>query len=239
MGTLIEFDFQAWAKTQNIYVLAGIEVLGHKEFGDDLHVKTSRCNQCGECCKTVNLGDWNNPPIPVLPAGHCAYRILEPGTTDKYRCVLGTDRPFSCCVGEPRDVSGNIQSYCSVTYAIESRCTDSRMVMELPDWAEERNIYFCLADEIGTFAYKHPGENLFIKDDQCDQCGECCKADEPWNIGEYLQVISNACKSLTKSGNKWICSYGIHSCFTCVVGIPRQANGSIETFCSQSFIEQT
>lgn len=242
MGTIITFDFQAWAKTKKIYVLAGVEVLGYKDVRDDLYVKTSRCDQCGKCCETVHLADWNNPPISVLPAGYCVFRILEPGTNDKYRCLLGTDRPFSCCVEEPRDAQGAIQSYCSVAYAIESRCSDKIMVIELPDWAEERNIHFCLADEIGTFAYKHPGENLFIKVDRCDQCGECCKGinqTQEWNkLGSYMQVVDNVCSKLTKSGNKWICSYGINSRYTCVVGIPRDVNGNIETFCNQSFMEQ-
>jgi len=73
-----------WAEPLNIRVFAGLELLASKPAGQDrLFIKSSRCNQCGDCCRNIK-GDF-----PPQTDGICNYLVGN-------KCGLGTTRPFSC-----------------------------------------------------------------------------------------------------------------------------------------------
>ena len=70
-------------KEAAIHILAGMERVAYKMPWDDFWmVKSSRCSQCGLCCQTV------------------ACSLL----TEDNLCSLGTERPFRCCVTEPKNI---------------------------------------------------------------------------------------------------------------------------------------
>ena len=238
MGTVIEMDLPLWAERFSIYVLAGIELLGYKFAGEPFYVKTARCNQCGNCCRSVNFSHWTRSPgLPVVDDA-CIFLVPEPGTSDKFRCSLGVERLFSCCVEDPKDISGNIQSYCSIEYVEETRWVSGHAFIELPDWAEERVIWLCNAEEIGNIAYKYPWGPIMRKTSQCNQCGLCCEGLNPGGLPSYLTVVDGKCSSMVKHGHKQECQLQLHSSYTCVIGIPRNAStGQIESFCSMAYEE--
>ena len=72
-----------WAEQLDIRIFAGMELLAFKHFKGPLMLKTSRCNQCGDCCKQIK-GDF-----PPHTDGVCDF--LKDNV-----CSLGTSRPFSC-----------------------------------------------------------------------------------------------------------------------------------------------
>ena len=90
----IELELPEWTDERNIYIMAGIELAAYKNRGGKWLVKTERCNQCGKCCMNLRL----EHPFPVID-GRCAHLEKEPGKAPKYRCALGLQRPFGCCVG--------------------------------------------------------------------------------------------------------------------------------------------
>jgi len=237
MGTIIEMDLPPWAENYSIYILAGVELLGYKFAGEPFYIKTVRCNQCGLCCRSANFGDWNRSPNLSTVGDACEFLIPEPGTIDKFRCSLGVERLFSCCVGEPRDGLGVIQPYCCVEYVEETRWTSNHAFIELPDWAEERVIWLCNAEEIGNIGYKYPGGPLMRKTSQCNQCGKCCEGLVAGSLPHYMSVADGKCASLVKHGNKMECQLQLHSSYTCVTGIPRDTNGNIAAYCSVEYEE--
>ena len=78
--TNIELELPKWTKDKHIYILAGIELAAYKYLDDIWHVKTSRCSMCGKCCEKFGCE-----------------KLVKDG--DKKICELGSDRPFSCCIG--------------------------------------------------------------------------------------------------------------------------------------------
>ena len=90
----IELDLPDWTEERAIYIMAGIELVAYKIPGQKWKIKTGRCNQCGKCC--MNLRKTH--PFPVIN-GRCVYLVREPGKEERYRCGLGIQRPFGCCVG--------------------------------------------------------------------------------------------------------------------------------------------
>lgn len=104
-------DLPDWCDERNIYVMAGIELVAYKRFGEDAaYVKAARCNSCGACCRA-----------PLLPGafeataeGDCVH-LKKIGPT--YVCGLGAGRPFVCNHGDPvRMGIDGAEGICSIRY---------------------------------------------------------------------------------------------------------------------------
>jgi hypothetical protein len=103
----IEVEIPDWAANRVIQILVGIERVAFKfPWQDSFSVKTSRCSQCGECCKRLN----NNHMFPVID-GQCVHLKKEPGNNDKWKCGLGVARPYGCCVATPKSIPGCTEKY--------------------------------------------------------------------------------------------------------------------------------
>lgn len=92
----IQFDIPDFVPPERIiHILAGIECIGYITPHDrKVFVKVNQCSNCGKCCLRYD----------------CQHVVAEPGTSDRYRCKLGRERPVNCCVGD-----GNIPE-CTVRY---------------------------------------------------------------------------------------------------------------------------
>jgi hypothetical protein len=85
-------DFVSPARV--IHILAGMEPVGKIDpHTYKVYVKVSRCSRCGQCCQKVD----------------CPFLIQRPGAP--FECGLNLERPYICCVSEPRDIET-----CTVQY---------------------------------------------------------------------------------------------------------------------------
>ena len=72
-----------------IYIMAGIEKIGYIEpHTRKVFTKVSRCSRCGRCCARID----------------CEFLVDEPGDNNLYRCGKGMERPFMCCISEPKNI---------------------------------------------------------------------------------------------------------------------------------------
>lgn len=85
--TLIE-ELPEWAKTREITVLAGNELLVHRLPGAPIKIKSVRCNLCGSCCM-----DYPNSLFGVDDEGKCL-KLKKFG--DMWECTAGHFRPYNC-----------------------------------------------------------------------------------------------------------------------------------------------
>lgn len=107
MPDRIEIVIPEWAKDNNIYIMAGIELLAFRQRGGPLMVKTSRCNMCGKCCTGFNK--WIYPLVGEDRA--CVHLKKEVGDNDRWICDLSTQRPHGCNTTAPWE-----KDYCSVEF---------------------------------------------------------------------------------------------------------------------------
>ena len=90
-------------KERRIRILAGVELVAQKNSGDDFWlVKTTSCDNCGECCM-----DFPPTPFGCDEEGKCN-ALVKYG--NRWRCSKWADRPFRC-LSDPIDVD-----CCSITY---------------------------------------------------------------------------------------------------------------------------
>ena len=92
--TTINITIPDWAIERDIYIMAGMELMGYHKDGKTF-LKSIRCNQCGKCCMDVP----DNHFIEKGEDGNCKYLLLDK-TTGLYDCKVGPYKPFACCVGE-------------------------------------------------------------------------------------------------------------------------------------------
>lgn len=103
----IEIEIPDWCEERHIFILAGIEMAAYKLVDDDQwHVKKSRCNMCGECCKT-----FKKPFVFEVHDGVCEH-LLSNNT-----CGLGGHRPWVCCTSMERKGSKGVPN-CSIEYEV-------------------------------------------------------------------------------------------------------------------------
>ena len=105
----IVLDVPEWAMQRRIAVFAGVEMLAEwhpLQDKDNLLVKVDRCNQCGDCCRGVNL--TNSPTLKSI-MGQCIY--LAPNG-DKWDCTIASNRPIACMYDPTKENMPN----CSITY---------------------------------------------------------------------------------------------------------------------------
>jgi len=75
-----------------------------------------------------------------------------------------------------------------------------KIVLQLPEWINERHIYVLAGMEL--VAFKHKGKKWKVKISRCSMCGKCC---------EKLK-----CEHLDKNKE---CDYFLARPFSCCVGI--------------------
>ena len=106
-------DVPEWAQERHIYIMAGIELLACKFYGEDIiHIKEERCNLCGKCCKNIRGGfhedrDENNNCVHLKKEG------------EVYICSKAISRSFLCCRADPVLLKWTDGSFCSITYRHE------------------------------------------------------------------------------------------------------------------------
>ena len=95
-----------------------------------------------------------------------------------------------------------------------------KIELELPDWVEElhksgRHIYVFAG--IQEIARKKGGKDYWeVKQDSCNQCGECCKrVGERWGFG--VDENTGWCKHLIFEGNEYRCGFRIDRPFGCCI----------------------
>ena len=77
------------ADSRKIHILAGVESIGYVTPHDrKIFVKTSRCSQCGLCCKKVK----------------CEKLEKEPGDNERWRCSVALNMPYGCLIALPGDI---------------------------------------------------------------------------------------------------------------------------------------
>lgn len=104
-----------------------------------------------------------------------------------------------------------------------------KIELELPKWADERNIYILAGIELA--AYKVRGKKWLVKTERCNMCGKCC-----FNVkGRYpLPAIRGQCPHLVKEvgdNDRWLCGLGANRPFGCCIGVTN------EEYCSERFEE--
>lgn len=103
------FDLPDWADERHIYILAGVEMVAYKLYGEEtIHIKKTRCNQCGQCCE--GLTRWY---FPLTDERACGYLHRLPDHTE---CELGIGRPMVCCTGLQQKGKYGNHPKCSVEY---------------------------------------------------------------------------------------------------------------------------
>ena len=107
----IEIEIPDWCAERNIYVVAGIELAAYKNATESIfHIKTVRCNQCGECCKNLPL----NNQMDLLSNGDCSSLVPD---GEKLICRKGAYRGFNCCVSDPI-MGKQIGTNCIIRYDV-------------------------------------------------------------------------------------------------------------------------
>lgn len=90
----ITVDLPDWCDERHIYIMAGVELVAYKWYGQDfVRVKKVRCTFCGDCCKGLN-DLW---PYGVDDAGTCIH-LQEESATGEFKCLLPAV-PSSCIMG--------------------------------------------------------------------------------------------------------------------------------------------
>lgn len=100
----IEVDLPERVEGRHIYILAGTELIACSKpvifdgEWDEIIVKTTPCQRCGECCKSMHPNDaladlgYYNPET-----GWCRFLRMD---GDKYDCAIQSYKPLSCALGE-------------------------------------------------------------------------------------------------------------------------------------------
>jgi hypothetical protein len=105
----ITVELPDWAKERHIYIFGGVELLAFKEHGTDwFRIKEKSCDMCGKCCEDAQFIQTYDSA-----RGRCEY-LEEVG--DEKRCSLGSNRPFSCSVGDPMTLEKGPWKDCCITF---------------------------------------------------------------------------------------------------------------------------
>ena len=101
-----------------------------------------------------------------------------------------------------------------------------RVGLDLPDWADERNIYLMAGLEV--VARLHKDGEWEVKTRRCNMCGECCSnLREPF----IFPLIEGRCTYLKKEvgdNSRWLCALGEHRPFSCSICTPANEHCTIK-----------
>jgi len=89
-----------------------------------------------------------------------------------------------------------------------------RVVLDLPDWVDERNIRIFAGIEL--VAHKMHNEEVWkVKDERCNMCGLCCMKFREGRF-HYFPVVDGCCIHLKPDGpDRNICDIALHRPFPC------------------------
>jgi Fe-S-cluster containining protein len=93
-----------------------------------------------------------------------------------------------------------------------------KISLDLPAWADERNIYVMAGIEV--VARKHKDGPWEIKTGRCNMCGLCCSNLGP---GHPFPLIDGRCIHLAKEvgdNTRWLCSLRHNRPFNCSISAP-------------------
>jgi len=93
-----------------------------------------------------------------------------------------------------------------------------KIVLEIPQWAEERHIFITAGIEL--VAFKQVGEELKVKTSRCSMCGKCCET-------VYKE---GPCQHLEPEGDKKVCGLGFSRPWRCCVSHNLTTPGCTEEF---------
>jgi hypothetical protein len=106
------------------------------------------------------------------------------------------------------------------------------ITIEIPDWAEERNIYVLAGIEL--LAYQEVGKPLMVKTERCSMCGECCCGMEEGS--HFFGVVDEHCEHLKKevgNNNRWYCNLKYYRPIACCTSIK-----GTDDYCTVKFEEK-
>ena len=105
-----EFELPEWAQERHISIMAGMELLAYKRFGENtLHIKIVRCNWCGWCC----CGKFARK-MEIDKDDDCIH-LKQIGLD--FECSLSTGRPWRCSWYDPVLAKfPDAKKYCCVRY---------------------------------------------------------------------------------------------------------------------------
>lgn len=110
-----------------------------------------------------------------------------------------------------------------------------KLVIDLPDWCDERNIYVKAGIEL--VAYKLLGENkIHVKSSRCNMCGKCCE-----NLPDgfpFPRKANGDCVNLEKSkrGDYGNCKLGLWRPHMCCVGLEQKSK---RDYCAIEYEERS
>lgn len=94
-----------------------------------------------------------------------------------------------------------------------------RIVLDLPDWVDERNIRVFAGIEL--VAKCSPGGLWQIKTARCVQCGRCCTGLRRFHP---FPIVDGQCAHLQqqpgKHNKRWLCALGANRPFGCSTATP-------------------
>ena len=91
-----------------------------------------------------------------------------------------------------------------------------KLVIDIPEWAMKTRIAIFAGVEM--LAEWHPlkdKDNLMVKVDRCNQCGDCCKGINCSGV-PILKSVMGQCIYLVKNGDKWDCSIASNRPIMCM-----------------------
>lgn len=94
-----------------------------------------------------------------------------------------------------------------------------RIVVDLPDWCDERHIFIVAGIELA--AYKLYGEDVVqVKTERCSMCGQCCEeVPHNWFLG---RTEENSCVHLQKDSEEYRpCRLGVLRPWSCCTDLVR------------------
>jgi len=113
----------------------------------------------------------------------------------------------------------------------------TKIIVDLPAWAEERLIYILAGVEM--FAYKYPNQPLMVKTQQCNMCGLCCMN---LDATHFFEVVDGKCEYLEKEvgpNERWLCSLGVYRPHACCGGPDiLHSQDNIPEYCSVVYEEK-
>ena len=108
-----------------------------------------------------------------------------------------------------------------------------RIVIDVPEWAQERQISIFAGVEM--LADYHPlkdPDNIYVKDQRCNFCGDCCRGVN-LTKSRMLNSIDGQCILLVQRGDTWICTAHTDRPLSCC----RDPNPEDEKNCSITYIK--
>ncbi len=91
-----------------------------------------------------------------------------------------------------------------------------KIVLEIPEWAEKARIaVFAGVEMLAEYNHLKDPDNLYVKVDRCNWCGDCCRGVNLTN-SPTLNSINGQCIYLVPNGGKWQCMIASNRPIACM-----------------------